>query len=225
MKKVLSFLILVFGANAFCYSQTTEKTNQSPLFSTVVTARKMLDEHFALERGATYSFLSSRSEQTWTWGQQSTTNSEWRQQHFLGIPINLIIFLGNSSSNQWQFYFSYGFMVEMEVRSINKRVERTGTTVRTIIEKNSYGSAHFSLNGGFGVSYNLDKKWNIHFEPRIGCTYPTKYNTDRPFYFGLNLGLNYKIEVRCPPREARPVYDNNKIETPKQGKVVTVPSL
>jgi hypothetical protein len=198
MKKILCFLLLFFSINCFCYAK--EKSGQTPLFSTGVTVRKMLDDYVAVERGVIYSFLSSYYEETWAWwGQQPTTYSERSYLHYVGIPFNLIVYLGNPISDKWQFYLMSGLTLELELRAIHKEVERRNNSVHPTTIKTSFNGMHLSLNGGFGVSYHLDKKWNIHLEPRVGYSLPERYGNRRPSYFGVNLGLNYKIEAKCPP--------------------------
>jgi hypothetical protein len=118
-------------------------------------------------------------------------------------------------------------MVEMELHSVYKQVEKQSNNfTRITTAKNSFDNVHLSLNGGFGVSYNLKEKWNIHFEPRIACSQPKNIHTkhfNRYTYFGVNLGMNYKIAYDRTLGKARPLHDNNiKV---RSGTVIAVPSL
>jgi hypothetical protein len=140
-----------------------------------------------------YTFLSSRFE--WTIWQ---TNYKAHQNlHYVGIPVNLIVYLGNSKSKNWRFYFLGGFMLEKGIRAMYKQEEKWGNYIRTTTVKSSIDGAQWSLNGGFGVSYKLQKNWYLHFEPRLGYScknhQPVSVRTEYPVHFGVNLGLNYTI--------------------------------
>ena len=155
----------------------------------------MLGTHVGVESGLVYTFLSSRFE--WAgWGGWADYHAHQRL-HYLGVPINLIVYFGDSKSKNWQFYLLGGFMLEKGLRAIYTQEEMQPNQIRTTTVRSSIDGVQWSLNGSFGVSYKLEKNWNIHFEPRLGYSFdnkqPVSVRTEHPFYFGVNLGLNYKL--------------------------------
>jgi hypothetical protein len=161
-------------------------------FSFGITGRRMFGNTVGLESGLVYTFLSSRFE----WTNWADYNAH-QNLHYIGIPFNLIIYLGNSKSSSWKFYFLGGLMLEKGLRALYKQEEKSGNQIRTTTVKSSIDGVQWSLNGSLGVSYKLEKNWHIHFEPRVGYSFddnqPTSIRTEYPVYFGINLGLNYKF--------------------------------
>ena len=117
--------------------------------------------------------------------------------HYMGIPVNFVLYFGNSKPNNWRFYFSGGFMVEKGLRAIYRQEENWGSQNRTTTVRSSIDGLQWSLNGGMGASYKLEKGWSIHLEPRVGYSFdnqqPVSIRTEHPVYFGMNLGLNYQL--------------------------------
>jgi hypothetical protein len=162
-------------------------------FSFGLTARKVLGHNVSVESGLVYTFLSSRFEwEAW----QARSYTAHQTLHYMGIPINLVVYLGESKSN-WRFYLLGGFMVEKGLRAIYKQEERWQSGIRTTTVRSSIDGVQWSLNGSLGVSYKLEKNWSIHFEPRLAYSFdnkqPVSVRTEHPVYFGVNLGLNYKL--------------------------------
>ena len=185
------------GVHPFSYMHRDQFSNisHSPPFSSGITARRMLGNHVGVESGLIYTFLSSRFE--WAgWGDWVNYHA-YQKLHYLGIPVNFTIYFGDSKSKNWQFYLLGGFMLEKGLRAIYTQEEKTISQIRTITVRSSIDGVQWSLNGGFGVSYKLEKNWNIHFEPRLGYSFdnkqPVSIRTEHPLYFGVNLGLNYKF--------------------------------
>jgi hypothetical protein len=157
-------------------------------FSVGITARKMLGNSVAVESGLVYTFLSSRFD--WT------DYTAYQTLHYLGIPVNLIVYFGNPNYRNWRFYLLGGFTVEKGLRAIYKQEERQGNN-NPITVRSSLDGFQWSLNGSLGISYTLEKNWSIHFEPRLAYSFdnnqPVSVRTEHPIYFGINLGLNYKL--------------------------------
>ena len=158
-------------------------------FSFGMKVCKELGENIGVESGLVYTFLSSRFE--WS-GYETNQNL-----HYIGIPVNFVTFLGNSKSN-WRFYFSGGGTLEKGLINVSRQERRLGSEIRkTNNIRSSISGMQWSLNGGFGVNYKLEKGWGIYFEPRMGYSFdsnqPVSIRTEHPLYFGINLGLNYEL--------------------------------
>jgi hypothetical protein len=187
---------LSWSVPSFENLQREEFTNisHSTPFSSAITARKMLGNNVGVESGLVYTFLSSRFAFT-NWARDYTVH---HNLHYVGMPFNLIVYFGNTkSNNNWRFYLLGGYMVEKGLRAIYKQEERSQGQLRSTTVRSSIEGVQWSVNCSFGVSYKLEKNWNIHFEPRLGYSFndnqPTSIRTEHPVYLGVNLGLNYKL--------------------------------
>jgi hypothetical protein len=159
-----------------------------PPLSFGLTARKNLGKRIGVESGLTYTYLASH----FKW-----SNHDARQGlHYLGIPVNMAVYVWNSNAN-WQIYLSGGFMVEKGLRGIYRQERQMTSEHRFTTVKSSIDGLQWSLNGGFGVNYRLDKNFGIYFEPRVGysfdCNQPVSIRTEYPVYFGVSLGLNFEL--------------------------------
>ena len=178
---------------SFSYMARETFTNIShrPPLSFGVTARKSLGKHSGVESGLVYTYLASRFE----WSDWSGYNVH-QSLHYVGIPVNMVIYLWNSKSN-WQIYFSGGFMVEKGIRAIYRQERQQVSEQRITTVRSSIDGLQWSLNGALGVNRRLEKGWSIYFEPRAGysfdCNQPVSIRTEWPVYFGIHLGLNYQL--------------------------------
>ena len=160
-----------------------------PPLSFGVTMRGQLEKNLGIETGLVYTYLESRYE----WSGYDVHQS----LHYLGIPVNMLVYLWNSNSN-WQIYLSGGLMIEKGLHARYNQEMRTESQIRTTtVKKNSIDGLQWSLNGGLGINYRLEKGWGIYFEPRVGysfdCGQPISIRTEWPVYFGINMGLNYEL--------------------------------
>ena len=161
----------------------------SPPFSFGLTARKSLRKNIGVESGLVYTYLSSRFEGEGYNAHQSL--------HYIGIPVNMAVYFGNSKSN-WRAYLSGGFMVEKGLRAKFVQQENWVSASRnTTVKSSAISGLQWSLNGALGVNYRLEKGWGIYFEPRVGysfdCNQPISIRTEKPLFFGINMGLNYEL--------------------------------
>jgi len=117
--------------------------------------------------------------------------------HYVGIPVNMVVYMGNNSKRNWHFYISGGFMVEKGVRAVYRQERLTSYEHRITTVRRSIPNLQWSLNGAFGINYRLEKGWGIYFEPRAGysfdCNQPVSVRTEYPLHFGINLGLSYEL--------------------------------
>ena len=164
------------------------KLSHRPPLSLGVTARKSHGKHGAFESGLVYTCLVSHFEWSGHHVQQSL--------HYVGIPLNVIVYTGNFKSN-WQVYISGGFMVEKGLRAVYRQEREIPSEHRVTTVRSHITGLQGSLNGALGVNYKLEKGWGLYFEPRLGysfdCSQPVSIRTEYPFYFGINLGLNYEL--------------------------------
>jgi len=165
--------------------------NHLPPLSFGLTARKSIGKNSGLETGLIYTNLASRFE--WSnWG----TYDAHQTLHYLGIPVNLAIYLWNTNPN-WRIYLSGGFMVEKGLRAVYRQERQMWSEQRLTTVKSSIDGLQWSLNSALGASFRLDKGFGIYFEPRVGYSFdnnqPVSIRTEYPFYFGINIGLNYEL--------------------------------
>ena len=163
-----------------------------PPLSFGIMARN-LGKHGGIESGLVYTYLSSSFE----WSDLSGNYNVHQNLHYVGIPFNMLVHLWNSNPN-WQIYLSGGIMVEKGLKAIYTQEARTSNQVRTTtVKKSSVEGVQLSVNSALGVNYKIEKNWGIYFEPRVGysfdCNQPVSIRTEKPVYFGINLGLNYKL--------------------------------
>ena len=163
-----------------------------PPLSFGITVRS-ISKNVGIESGLVYTYLSSKFE----WSDLSANYNVNQNLHYVGIPINLLVYLWNSNSN-WQIYFSGGLTIEKGLRaSYNQNMRTASQLSTTTVKKNSIDGVQLSVNGALGANYRLSKGWGIYFEPRVGysfdCNQPISVRTEWPVYFGMNLGLNYEL--------------------------------
>ena len=141
-----------------------------------------------METGLVYTYLASHFE----WSCHDVHQS----LHYLGIPINMVVYLWNSKPN-WRIYLSGGFMAEKGLRAVYRQERQIQSEHRITTVRSSIDGLQWSLNGGLGVNYRFEKGWGIYFEPRAGYSFdnnqPISIRTEWPVYFGIHLGLNYQL--------------------------------
>lgn len=151
-----------------------------------ITVRKDLGKRMAVETGLIYTYLSTNL----------SKNGSARVKgklglHYLGIPVNLIADLWDSS--KWNVYASAGVMLEKGLRSIyTQHSYRTGTKEETTMRTSIHG-LQWSMNGALGISYRLLKDWSLYAEPRVSYFFdnnqPISARTDKPLTLGFGLGI------------------------------------
>ena len=158
-----------------------------------LTARKSLGKKGGVETGLVYTNLESRFE----WSEWGTTYDARQTLHYVGVPVNLVIYILDTSPN-WRIYLSGGFAVEKGLRATYRQKSQwRNQNQTTTVKKSSIDGLQWSLNSALGVNYKIEKGWGIYFEPRVGysfdCNQPASIRTESPVYFGINLGLNYEL--------------------------------
>ena len=166
--------------------------NHLPPFSLGMTARKSLGRYGAIESGLVYNYLMSH----FVWSDWANNNVR-QTLHYVGIPVNMILYPQSNPKPNWRFYVASGFMIEKGVRAVyRQKTQREGeqriTTVRSSID-----GMQWSLTGALGINYRVVKGFSFYFEPRLGYFFknnqPISIRTEWPVNFSINMGLNYEL--------------------------------
>jgi hypothetical protein len=166
-------------------------THRSP-FSTGITVRKKIGRFCAFESGLIYTYLLSEFE--WTDRQHYAAR---QKLHYLGVPLNFILYLNEGKSSKWKIFLSAGTMPEKGLRAIYiQKVNRSDgsqtTDVRTVVP-----GVQWSLNSGLGINYRFDSGFGIYFEPRLSHhfknNHPLNVRTEYPLSIGFHTGINYEF--------------------------------
>ena len=163
-----------------------------PPLSVGVTVAKPLTRIFSLESGLVYTYL--RSDYT----RPGITNYHGvLQLHYLGIPLNMRARLLDAP--KWNLYVSAGTMLEKGLRSIYEQViddELAAATTNTDV-KSGIDGVQWSLNGGVGVDYKIQKDLSLFLEPKL--TYyldnnqPMSARTEQPLTLGVSGGVRIEL--------------------------------
>jgi len=166
--------------------------NHLPPFSLGMTARKSLGRYGAVESGLVYNCLVSN----FAWS--DWTDYHVRQTlHYVGIPVNMVLYPQSSPKPNWRFYIASGFMVEKGLRAVYRQKNQREGEQRITIVRTSIDGLQWSLSGALGVNYRLVKGFSFYLEPRLGYFFknnqPISMRTEWPVNFSINMGLNYEL--------------------------------
>lgn len=171
--------------------ENSQDVSHSLPLSFGIAARKNLNKHIALESGLVYTYLTSKYKQTGERRYNTRVN-----QHYLGIPVNLVVYLWNNP--KWNIYFSGGILMEKGLRltQVQNILQNQSVASSTIVKENIDG-LQWSLNASAGFSYSLYREWSLYFEPKISYYFdssqPASIRTDRTVLFGLAAGVRYEF--------------------------------
>lgn len=116
--------------------------------------------------------------------------------HYLGIPVGINMKLWKNK--QWEIYVSGGGMIEKGLRSIYQQVQTYPNATWMTTADTSIDGFQFSANAAAGVSYKLNNRFGIYFEPQLSCYFqnnqPISIRSNQPLVFGLNIGLRYELK-------------------------------
>ena len=151
----------------------------------------LLGEGVGIESGLIYTFLESQFE----WSDWASYRASQRL-HYIGIPVNLVIYVWNSNPD-WRIYLSGGFTVEKGLRAIFQQESRGGGRETNTTVRSSIDGVQWSTNGALGVNYKFEKRLGVYFESRFGHSFdnnqPISIRTERPFFVGIGMGINYEL--------------------------------
>ena len=167
----------------------SSKTYSDPV-TAGITIRRMLNSTFSIETGFQYTYLLSSFENS---GMQRSDGK--LHLHYVGIPINIVATLW--SKKKWELYSTLGATVEKALQSVYVQNVYSFNQTYTTTATTKITGFQWSLNGGFGLGYTLQKQIGIYVEPRFSHYFqndqPVSVRTDKPFVFGLNVGLRIGI--------------------------------
>ena len=201
------------SADTYGFSALSAKSNSAPVLFTNdnpvtrdadhrqplragIKFRYNIDNHWGIESGITYSYLSS----TLRSGSRSISSDVEQRLSYIGIPLNVTRYLW--SGNRWGVYASAGGMVEKMVkgrRSFSTSVG--GESDASSVENVSIRPLQYSVNASAGIEYRIWNGIGLYAEPSVdyhfdnGSDIPTIYS-DRPLNFALGVGLRFDFGGR-----------------------------
>jgi len=180
----------ILSPNKALIPDNTTGEHLAPL-SFGLTLRKNIDKHWGVETGLVYTYLSS----TYRWDDPTPFDAA-QQLHYLGIPVNGVVYLWNNHS-QWNVYFSAGVMLEKGLRMRTIRNQYLPEKVVTSTQNSNIDGWQWSLNSSLGISYRIADKMKLYVEPRLGYYFdnnqPVSIRTNRPVSFGFGAGLQFSL--------------------------------
>jgi len=142
--------------------------------------------------GLNYTYLSGTIS-----GQEANYSFDLKQElHYLGIPLKIavkFIKLGHFGA-----YAAVGGTLEKGLAGVQKsQVDYTNGTSDEWNHSQQVDGFQTSFTGQIGITYELNKTFNIYFEPGVSYFQPSDQpissRTEEPFNFNLGLGLRYRI--------------------------------
>lgn len=173
------------GANYYSTESYSDITYH-PGLSFGLTARKNLNNRWAIESGIMYTYLNTSMK-----GQSWYTYDAELELHYLGIPVNVIANLYNK--HRWNLYVSGGGMLEKGIRStyLQHQYFDNGTVANRT--HSSINGLQWSLNSAVGISYELQRGLGLYFEPGLSYFFdnaqPTSIRTENPVSVNFKAGL------------------------------------
>lgn len=163
--------------------------HQLPL-SVGVTVEKPLTERVSLESGLVYTYLKSMYRNPGSVDKNGTL-----QLHYLGVPLNVRV--KAIKQPNWNLYTTAGTMVEKGLRSHYTQEVDSRSVVNNKVVKSSIEGVQWSVGGGVGFDYKLNKDLSLFLEPKL--TYylennqPMSARTEQPLNIGVNGGLRIEL--------------------------------
>ena len=159
----------------------------APPLSFGLSVRRNFGKRFGIETGLTYTYLHTNYENV------SASDEKWTS-HYLGIPINAVLYIWNSNPN-WDIYLSAGGMVEKGLSEQCAETSLVGGNTSTY--KYSINGLQWSLNGAAGVAYRFTKEFSLYLEPKVSYCFNAQsqhsIRNDWPLAVGINAGLRYSF--------------------------------
>jgi len=168
-----------------------------PPLSFGLSIRKNINSYWGIETGLVYTYLSTTYR--WndiSWGWNDRTFDATQQLHYLGIPLNGVIYLWKNNP-KWNAYLSAGVMLEKGLWMRTARNEHWRYSTITTTQKSNIEGWQWSLNSSLGISYRIADKMELYFEPRVSYFFdndqPMSIRTDWPVSVGVGGGLRYSF--------------------------------
>ena len=159
----------------------------APPLSFGLSIRKNFGKRFGIETGLTYTYLQSNYENV------AASDEKW-VSHYLGIPINAVLYLWNSNP-KWDIYLSAGGMLE---KGLAETCAKTSLVSGRISNYNySINGLQWSLNGAAGVTYKFKKEFGLYLEPKASYHFNAQsqhsIRNEWSLGLGINAGLRYSF--------------------------------
>ncbi|MDR2564141.1 MAG: PorT family protein [Prevotellaceae bacterium] len=163
------------------------KAKHAPPLSFGLSVRKNFGKRFGLETGLIYTYLHTNYEDV------SASDEKWTS-HYLGIPINAIVYVWNSNP-KWDIYLSAGGLVEKGLTEKCTETSLVGGNSST--HKYSIDKLQWSMNGAAGVTYKFTKGLGLYLEPKASYCFKAQsqhsIRNDWPLAIGINAGLRLDL--------------------------------
>nr|WP_255561646.1 outer membrane beta-barrel protein [Dysgonomonas sp. Marseille-P4677] len=166
--------------------------NHSLPISLGISVRKDFNKYIGIETGLIYTYLSSEYKNSSSY----YTHIAHQELHYLGIPVNLVVYLWNDP--KWNLYFTTGVMGEKGIRfNYRQDIYKNNERIFNAKDRGRINGMQWSFNASIGVSYTFYKDWSIYFEPRYSYYFdnnqPINIRTEKPNVLGMGAGLRYKF--------------------------------
>ena len=159
-----------------------------------VSVRYQLDEHWNLQSGLTYSYLSSELYDT----QQDKTYNTEQKLHYLGVPLQLGYQVW--AGKRFRGYMVAGGQVEKLVSGKASIIYSRNNMVMSTPEQDvSDHRLLFSATASVGIEYELGKQLSLYAEPGVqyyfknGNGLRTYYN-EQPLNLSMTVGFRFHLK-------------------------------
>ncbi|MEN6617992.1 MAG: outer membrane beta-barrel protein [Rikenellaceae bacterium] len=167
--------------------QSVSDTKYSMPLTFGIQVQYPVNQNLSVGAGLSYSLLVSHY-------QQFSYNDRLDIQqslHYLGIPVNAYYNL--LQNNKFKVYVSAGFAIEKGIvasyRTYNSGVKD--------LERHSISGVQFSLSGGLGAEFKMNKEVGLYFDPALAyyfkCNQPENIRTTQPMQYKFELGMRFHL--------------------------------
>ena len=169
-----------------------EAHHQLP-FTVGVSLRLPLSARWAIGSGLNYTRLAS----TFDYGSKEAYDHTVQRLHYLGIPVRCDYQLFQRP--HWNIYVDLGGSVEIPLTG-TASTDRIFYDGRRVSKGENRLSApvQFSIGGGVGVQFSINRHIGLYAEPQVQWFIPTgsnieTYRTTHPFHFVPTFGVRWTM--------------------------------
>ena len=167
--------------------QSISNTRYSMPLAFGFQAQLPINKKFSVGAGLNYSLLVSQFQNL----EINSRRDIQQSLHYIGIPVNAYYtFLQN---NQLKVYVAAGFVLEKGIVE-NDRIVENGVKS---IENYSIPGVQFSLSGGIGIEFLLNKELGLYFDPAVAYYFkgnqPDNIRTAQPLQYKVELGMRFHM--------------------------------
>lgn len=149
-------------------------------------------KNIELISGLNYTYLSGNVS-----GSNASLTFDLKQElHYLGIPLKASVKFLNMG--RFGVYAAFGGTLEKALTGVqHAHVDKTDGSSSDWEHSQAIDGFQTSITGQLGVSFELNKTFNLYIEPGVSyynpSDQPISSRTEEPFNFNLGLGLRYRI--------------------------------